>query len=56
MNERNKKRVRVRVIVREKLKTPKERKKEKYNNSWEFDKRDFSRIFIFILQATAQAK
>ena len=29
MNERNKKRVRVRVSVREKIKTPEERKKEK---------------------------
>ena len=27
----------------------KRRNKEKYNNSWEIDKGDFSRIFIFIL-------
>ena len=55
MNERNKKRVRVRV--REKMKTPKERKnREKYNNSWEIDKRDFSRIFIFILASDKTSK
>ena len=38
------------------MKTPKERKKEMYNNSWEIDKRDFSRIFIFILASDSTSK
>ena len=32
------------------------RNKEKYNNSWEIDKRDFSRIFIFILASNNTSK
>ena len=75
MNERNKKRVRVRVSVREKKRKTiiyqkyvyagdtkiknikkKRRNKEKYNNSWEIEKRDFSRIFIFILTSDNTSK
>ena len=34
----------------------KRRNKEKYNNSWEIDKRDFPRIFIFILASDNTSK
>ena len=34
----------------------KRRNKEIYNNSWEIDKRDFSRIFIFILASDSTSK
>ena len=32
------------------------RNKEKYKNLWEIDKRDFSRIFIFILASNNTSK
>ena len=34
----------------------KRRNEEKYNNSWEIDKRDFSRIFIFMLASNNTSK
>ena len=37
-------------------KKKKRRNKETYNNSWEIDKRDFSRIFIFILASNKTSK
>ena len=38
------------------IKKKKRRNKEIYNNSWEIDKRDFSRIFIFILAGDKTSK
>ena len=38
------------------MKTPEERKKEKYKNSSKIEKRDFSRIFIFILASDNTSK
>ena len=44
-------------IQKQKIQIKKKRRnKEKYNNSWEIDKRDFSRILIFILASDNTSK